>query len=233
MKLGSHVKKDDTDVNMRDWLVSTRSQRVTFSIYKYGNEIGTKAQLTEFTAMFIAPITRDRSGAPTESVVQEYIAKLHSKWDGIWEGDGPIWRLWATHVVKPPMLAWETRVQQQPPPHILARLRHSTTAQDQRFERLLQNTRTSMEIVDGALLELEQLVSIVNAVNQRLEIFQRVLVSKREILIGKERDLAPISASELPIPTLDASANLSDQDHDFSLEDSVDECLDVVSNFES
>ncbi len=181
---------------MHDWLVSSRSQRVTLSIYKFGNEIGTKAQLTEFNAQCVAPNNQDRSGAPTESTIQEYMTKLHSRWDGIWEGDSPLWRLWATHIVKPPMLAWNTRVEQQPPAHVMSRLRHSTSAQDLRFERLHRDARTSIEIVDGALLELDQLKSTFDVAYRRFEMFQRVLVTKREILVGDERDLAPIPAPE-------------------------------------
>ncbi|CAK4136062.1 unnamed protein product, partial [Aphanomyces euteiches] len=109
MKLGSHVKRYDRDASMQDWMVSSREQRVTLSIYKYGNEIGTKQQLAEFNAACIAPNHQDRSGAPNENTIQEYISKLHQKWDGIWEAANPIWRLWATHIVKPPMIAWASR----------------------------------------------------------------------------------------------------------------------------
>ncbi|RHY00582.1 hypothetical protein DYB36_013118 [Aphanomyces astaci] len=221
MKLGSHVKKFDSDVGMQDWLVSTRSQRVTLSIYKYGNEIGTKQQLTEFNATCIAPSNQDRSGAPNESTIQEFMAKLHSKWDSMWEADSPIWRLWATHVVRPPMLAWETRVRQEPPPHILSRLRHTTSIHELRYGQAHRSTRTSLEIVDGSLLQLEQLKATVDIVVQRMQLFQEALVAKREILVGMERELAPIPPNELPIPVLDASRNNPDVDHDFAVEDAT------------
>ncbi|RHY37898.1 hypothetical protein DYB38_009340 [Aphanomyces astaci] len=177
MKLGSHVKKFDSDVGMQDWLVSTRNQRVTLSIYKYGNEIGTKQQLTEFNATCIAPSNQDRSGAPNESTIQEFMAKLHSKWDSMWEADSPIW------------------------PH--------------------RSTRTSLEIVDWSLLQLEQLKATVDIVVQRMQLFQEALVAKREILVGMERELAPIPPNELPIPVLDASRNNPDVDHDFAVEDAT------------
>ncbi|CAK4711831.1 hypothetical protein LEN26_011885 [Aphanomyces euteiches] len=155
MKLGSHIKKLDSEGNMHEWLVNSRNQRITLSIYKYGSAIATKPQLIEFTATCIAPSNQDRSGAPNERTIQEYITKLHAKWYGTWEGDNPIWRLWATHVVKPPMIAWESHVLQDPPPHVLVRLRQTTSMHEIRMEAFHRNTRTSLEIVDGSLVELE------------------------------------------------------------------------------
>ncbi|KAH9177454.1 hypothetical protein AeNC1_017524, partial [Aphanomyces euteiches] len=197
-----------------------RQQRVTLSIYKYGNEIATKQQLVEFTAACIAPSNQDRSGAPSESIIQEYIAKLHEKWDNTWQGDPPIWRLWATHIVKPPMLAWETRVSQEPPPQVLARLRLTASVHEERVAQLYRNTRTSLEIVDGSLSELEKLKHIVDVVVQQILLFQQSLVAKREILVAMERDLAPIPASELSTPMI--IGNIVDVDHDFSMEDNCD-----------
>ncbi|KAH9131916.1 hypothetical protein AeRB84_021532 [Aphanomyces euteiches] len=224
LRLGSHTKQIESDVNMHDWLVSVRHQRVTLSIYKYGNEIGTKQQLAEFNSQCVAPSNCDRSGAPSEDTIQDYIEKLRTQWAATWEADSHIWRIWATHVVKPPMLAWESRVRQDPPPHVFSRLRPATSSHAARLERICQNNRTILDVIDGALLELNQLKlameqtkSTMNVVIRRLELFEQSLVAKREIIVSQDHEFAPIPANELPIPLL--SDNNNDIDHDYGLED--------------
>ncbi|CAK4770879.1 unnamed protein product [Aphanomyces euteiches] len=82
-RLGSHVKKLENVTRMNDWLVAMRQSKLSLSIYKYGNVVATKDQLIEFTNACIALRNQDRSGAPNEATIQEYVQKLHAKWDGV------------------------------------------------------------------------------------------------------------------------------------------------------
>ncbi|KAH9150503.1 hypothetical protein AeRB84_006668 [Aphanomyces euteiches] len=220
LRVGSHVKKIESEAKMNDWLVLMRRTRLSLSVYKYGNEVVTKDQLLEFTSTCIAPQNPNRSGAPNEATIQEYIARLHSKWDTIWEADNPIWRIWASHILKPPQLAWESRVNQMPPPQVMARLRPRSSAQETRLLNFNQTIRTALDIVDGSLQELAQLRSSVDVVGQRLTLFEQGLNAKREILVAMESDLALIPESEMPHSGIVDDDNVHDEDHDFSLEDS-------------
>ncbi|KAG9414351.1 hypothetical protein AC1031_013550 [Aphanomyces cochlioides] len=216
MKYGTHVKKLETEAKVNEWLVSIRQTRVYLSIYKYGNEIVTKDHLAEFSTACIAPRSHDRSGAPNDATIQEFVGKLHVQWDDTWEADHPIWRIWATHVVRPPLLAWESRVRELPPPHVLAHLRPKTVEQQARIDRFQHNIRTAMDVVDGALLELQQLNRAVDVVFQRIALFQQALVAKREILRAMEIDLAPLPANLVAPSQID---NVEDEDHDFTIDD--------------
>ncbi|ETV69517.1 hypothetical protein H257_14879 [Aphanomyces astaci] len=94
---------------------------------------------------------KDRSCAPTEATIQEYMAKLHTKWDDTWEAAYPIGRIWATFDVKPPLLAWESRVQQMPPPHVLARLKPRISGHQVRMESFHRHIRSGLDVVDASL----------------------------------------------------------------------------------
>ncbi|RHY38975.1 hypothetical protein DYB30_012189 [Aphanomyces astaci] len=226
LRSGSHVRRLDNDSSMGDWLTAMRSTRVGLSIYKYGNSVATKEQLLEFTAVCVVPGVQDRGGAPSEETIQQYIAKLREKWQETWEGDRPIWRIWAGHVLRPPVLAWDSRIQHQPPSHVLARLRPRTLAHDVRMESMGRTIRTAMDVVDASMLELGQIrgsvdvvLRAVEIVNQRLALFEQALAAKRETLVAMGQDLAPIPDNELPVAGLHAVENVRDTDHDFALED--------------
>ncbi|KAF0726344.1 hypothetical protein Ae201684P_001194 [Aphanomyces euteiches] len=190
LRHGSHVKKIESEAKINEWLVIVRTSRVSLSIYKYGNKIMTKDHFVEFTAACIAPPSQDRSGAPSEATIQKFIVKLHDKWDSTWEGDYPKWRLWATHIVKPPSLAWESRVHQGPPPHVFARLRPKTSLHEAQIERFGRQMRTALDVVLGSIAELDQLNAAIEQINnavdiveERMKLFQQALLSKREILV--------------------------------------------------
>ncbi|KAH9112668.1 hypothetical protein AeMF1_013031 [Aphanomyces euteiches] len=151
IKVGSHVKKLDGEAKMNEWLATVRHTRLSLSIYKYGNDVATKDQLNEFTAAFVAPPNQDRSGAPNEETIQQYIGKLHERWASTWEADGPVWRIWANYIVKQPRLVWDSRVQLTPPPHVLARLRPKTSNQEAHTQNFRQTIRTARDVIDGSL----------------------------------------------------------------------------------
>ncbi|CAK4084013.1 unnamed protein product [Aphanomyces euteiches] len=218
LRSGTHVRKLDTDPIMNDWLRSVRGIQVSLSIYKYGNEIATKEQLLDFTAACIAPGLQDRSGAPSESTIQEFMGKLHAKWDDTWEAANPIWRIWASHVVRPPLLAWESRVSQGPPPHVLSRLRPKTSVHEIRMESFNRTIRTALDIVDGSLGELGHIRGAVDVVLQRLTMFNQSLVAMRDILVAMEHDLAPIPSDEVATTELQENQNILDTDHNYTLE---------------
>ncbi|KAF0703451.1 hypothetical protein AaE_015372 [Aphanomyces astaci] len=219
LRYGSHTKKLEDESKMNEWLVSIRSARISLSIYKYGNEVATKDQLVDFTARCVAPRNQDRSGAPTEATIQEYMAKLHTKWDDTWEAAYPIWRIWATYVVKPPLLAWESRVQQMPPPHVLARLKPRISGHQVRMESFHRHIRSALDVVDASLAELDDLAGAVDIVVHRLKIFQRGLANKREVLVSMETDLAPIPHDEVVTTELNDIENIDDMDHDYTMDD--------------
>ncbi|KAH9107817.1 hypothetical protein LEN26_014237 [Aphanomyces euteiches] len=202
-RLGSHVKKLENETRRNDWLVAMRQSKLSLSIYKYGNVVSTKNQLIEFTNACIAPRNQDRSGAPNEATIQEYVQKLHAKWDETWDADYPIWRLWANHIVRPPLLAWEFRVNQAPPPMYL----HTSS---QRHLPMMPDCKHFI------VTFLQESVDIAN---QRLALFQQALVSKREILVAMENDLTPISDDVAAPLGFNDIENVRDKDHDFTLDD--------------
>ncbi|KAH9108113.1 hypothetical protein AeMF1_016657 [Aphanomyces euteiches] len=175
-------------------LAKLRKKTITVSVYKWGNELSTRPQLALFTKMCIDPSRSDRSGAASEAEHQEVIVQMKSQWVNLTAPE-MAWRIWANEICQMPEGQRSRAISKGPTQNIISLFRTASSTAHEHILRLKKNCRLALDLVDGAIQQLDTLRSDIACqraiMDSRLNAFDAMLKSKKEVIIGYADDLDP------------------------------------------
>ncbi|KAG9407803.1 hypothetical protein AC1031_021043 [Aphanomyces cochlioides] len=205
-----------TDRDAHIALSKLREKTITMSVYKWGNELATGPQFAAFSKACIEPANVDRSGAASESEQQDIISQLKAKWHNL-SAPEMAWRIWANDICQLPNGQRERVMLKGPPQNIITLFRSTSTSAHQRILRLKRNCHLALDLVNGTMDQLTALRADIlqqrAVMDSRLDAFETMFRSKREIIEGYAEDLDPSPDDIAVLRVLGAIPSQEDNDH--------------------
>eukprot|EP00474_Spongospora_subterranea_P004523 CRZ04981.1 hypothetical protein [Spongospora subterranea] len=113
---------------LQNW--TAREHTVDCFIYKYGLNVQTLAQYSDFQAAVLEPAEADRAGAASNDVVSTIMNQLRNRWGTTYMSQSINWQIWANSISIEPINRHEALIAQPPPMDIIHLFRHSPTDSD-------------------------------------------------------------------------------------------------------
>ncbi|KAG9402752.1 hypothetical protein AC1031_007357 [Aphanomyces cochlioides] len=98
IKTGRNHFRPVSASNAQQYLADHVQQTFNVSVFKWGNNINSVADLQEFQLQCVSPQAQDRAGAAAEVLHQETVSALKSKWGDVYTAYEATWRMWAANI---------------------------------------------------------------------------------------------------------------------------------------
>ncbi|KAG9415738.1 hypothetical protein AC1031_000116 [Aphanomyces cochlioides] len=196
-------------------LTKYREKTITISVYKWGNELSTGVQYLSFSKACLEPANVDRSGAAAEAEQQDVIRQMQSEWTNL-EAPQMAWRMWANEVCELPE-GQRSRAISKGPATFIQHFRTTSSTAHAHIVRLKRNCRLALDLVDGAILQFNELRAVVAQqrilTDAKMDAFETMLKTKKEAIEAYAEDIDPRPDDMDIIRVLGAIPSQEDDDH--------------------
>jgi hypothetical protein len=86
MKMGRNHFRPSSNEHAQQYLTDHVARTFTISIFKWGNQINSAAELQEFNQQCVVAQVQDRAGAAAEKVQQQTVTALKAAWGSTYTG---------------------------------------------------------------------------------------------------------------------------------------------------
>ncbi|KAG9401774.1 hypothetical protein AC1031_007487 [Aphanomyces cochlioides] len=204
-----------TDQDAHKALAKYREKTITISVYKWGNELSTGAQYMSFSKACLEPANVNRSGAAAEAEQQDVIRQMQSEWTNL-EAPQMAWRMWANEVCELPE-GQRSRAISKGPANFIQYFRTTSSTAHAHIVRLKRNCRLALDLVDGAILQFNELRAVVAQqrilTDAKMDAFETMLKTKMEAIEAYAEDIDPRPDDMDIIRVLGAIPSQEDDDH--------------------
>ncbi|KAH9123133.1 hypothetical protein LEN26_001842 [Aphanomyces euteiches] len=197
-------------------LAKLRGRTITISAYKWGNELSTGAQFIAFSKACIEPSDVDRAGAASEAEHKEILSQLKSEWSSLTAPE-MAWRIWANEICLLPEGQRARAILKGPMSSIFSMFSTTSSSAREHMPRLKRNCRLALDLVDGAIYQFDAIRTDISRqreiLDSRLDGFEAMLRSKKEIILSYADDLDPRPDDMAVLRVLGAIPSQEDEDH--------------------
>ena len=152
------IESSKSETNWNIWLTSMRGETVKLLIYEYGVSITKAPDLTSFTEACVQPRHTDRAGATAECSLREIVQHLHDRWQGSFQGEAVVWRMWANHITRNlDRSTWDAAVAQPPPQFVASLLRAADGRHEQHISNVARSAHLALDCINAVTADYQQL----------------------------------------------------------------------------
>ncbi|KAJ0394993.1 hypothetical protein P43SY_001264 [Pythium insidiosum] len=214
MRINAKVLDPWGSAKDRRYLTRNEQETILLSVYKYGNEISTVAQFTDFEEQCIHPVETDRGGAANEAVHQSLITALKEKWGAILTAQELSWRLWAGSIVKKPRTQHEREIAKPPPSNMVNQFRWTANSSDEHMQRVQRSVKMAKKVVQGMQSKVQMFSQSVQVLQSAIASMNEMLENQLEVIVALGEDVAIAPDTTEVSSALTAIPNQDDIDHE-------------------
>lgn len=192
---------------LQNW--TAREHTVDCFIYKFGMNVQTSAQYSEFQAAVLEPAEVDRAGSASNDVVSTIMNQLRNRWGTTYMSQSINWHIWANSISTEPSNRHDALIAQPPPMDIIHLFRQSPTNSDMLLSSLRDDNNTSMAILDDVL---QQINDIQQDFSTRLDVLRNNIERHRRTARALRNALHPEERPD-SVAIIDNIPNMPDVDH--------------------
>ncbi|KAH9152822.1 hypothetical protein AeRB84_004816 [Aphanomyces euteiches] len=196
------------------FLVKYRGETLTLSVYKWGNEICTSEQQSEFIKQCIEPLETDRAGAGSEASLRVVMDRLKAKWGEILHGQSISWRLWANAILRQPRHKHDSEIAKPVPSNLVRYFRPLSASGQQHLQRLQRNASLARDVVRSLIADVESFQADHELMRIKLVATHTMLLGKQEVIEGFIQEMSPQPTDMEALMALSLVPNQDDVDHE-------------------